>query len=125
MLRTNGVMKYQNSDWKEKFGACLLEIVDEALAKFFGKEAVELIYIYLEDKGLKKKDIPNKTKAFSKCLTEILGEEAILVGNHIKKRLYSKFNIQPKKGNPSFAEVAIAIKSLDTGFLRSSYGASQ
>ncbi|NIR86612.1 hypothetical protein GWO13_03185, partial [Candidatus Bathyarchaeota archaeon] len=88
------------------------------------KEAVELIYIYLEDNGLKKKDISNKIKAFSKCLKEILGEDATLVGNYIKNKLYAKFNIQPKKGNPSFAEVAIAIKSLDTGFVRSSYGAS-
>ena len=118
------MMKHQNLDWQEKFETCLLEIVEEALVKFFGKESVELIYIYLEDKGLKKKDIPNKTKAFSKCLTEILGEEAILVKNHIKKELYSKFNIQPKKGNPSFVEVVIAIKSLDTRFLTTSYGAS-
>jgi len=117
-------MLSQNLDWQEKFGACLLEIVDEALTTFFSKEAAELIYIYLEENGLKKKDIPSKIKAFSKCLTEVLGEEATLIGNNIKKKLYSKFNIEPKKGNPSFVEVAIAIKSLDTGFLRSTYGAS-
>lgn len=117
-------MKSQNSDWQEKFGACLLEIVDEALAKFFGKDAAEIIYIYLEENGLKKKDIPSKIKAFSKGLTEILGEEATLVGNYIKKKLYSKFNLEPKRGSPSFVEVAIAIKSLNTGFLRSTYGAS-
>lgn len=117
-------MKSHNLDWQEKFGACLLEIVDEALTTFFGKEAAELIYIYLEENGLTKKDIPRKIKAFSKCLTEVLGEEATLVGNNIKKKLYSKFNIEPKKGSPSFVEVAIAIKSLDTGFLRSTYGAS-
>lgn len=117
-------MKPQNSDWQEKFEACLLEIVDEALAKFFGKDAAEIIYICLEENGLKKKDIPSKIKAFSKGLTEILGEEATLVGNYIKKKLYSKFNLEPKKGSPSFVEVAIAIKSLNTGFLRSTYGAS-
>ena len=118
------MMKSQKSDWKEKFDTCLLEIVDEALSAFFGKEAAELIYIYLEENGLKKRDIPNKIKAFSKCLAKVLGDEAILVGNYIKKKLYSKFNIQPKRGNPSFVEVAVAIKSLNTGFLRSTYGAS-
>ncbi len=117
-------MESQDFNWQEKFGACLLEIVDEALAKFFGKESAELIYIYLEGNGLKKKDISNKIKAFSKCLTEILGEEATLVGDYIKKKLYSKFNLEPRKGSPSFVEVAIAIKSLNTGFLRSTYGAS-
>ncbi|MDH5532381.1 MAG: hypothetical protein OEX99_02830 [Candidatus Bathyarchaeota archaeon] len=98
--------------------------MDEALAAFFGKEAAELIYIYLEENGLKKRDIPNKIKAFSQCLAKVLGDEAILVGNYIKKKLYSKFNIQPKRGNPSFVEVAVAIKSLDTGFVKSIYGAS-
>jgi len=117
-------MNSQNSGWQEKFGACLLEIVDEALITFFGKEAAELIYIYFEENGIKKKDISRKVKAFSKCLTEVLGEEAILVGNVIKKKLCSKFNLEPIKGNPSFVEVAIAIKSLDTGFLKSTYGAS-
>jgi len=117
-------MKSQNPDWQEKFADCLLEIVDEALTTFFGKDTAELIYIYLEGNGLKRGDIPNKVKAFSKCLKEVLGEEATLVGNHITKKLYSKFNIQPKEGNPSFVEVAIAIKSLDTGFLTSTYGAS-
>jgi len=117
-------MMYQNSDWQEKFGTCLLEIVDEALAKFFGKDAAEMIYIYLEENGLKKEDIPSKIKVFSKVLTEILGDEATLVGSYIKKKLYSKFNIEPKKGSPNFVEVVIAIKSLDTGFLRSTYGAS-
>ena len=117
-------MELQKSDWQEKFGACLVEIVDEALANFFGKETVELIYIYLEDNGLKKKDIPDKTKAFSKCLRAILGDQATPVGNYIKKKLYSRFNLEPKKGNPSFVEVAIAIKSVDTGFLKSTYGTS-
>ena len=117
-------MTSQNSDWQEKFGVCLIEIVDEALAEFFGKGAVELLYIYLEENGLRKEDIPFKIKAFSKGLNEVLGDEATLVGDYIKKKLYSKFNLEPKKGSPSFVEVAIAIKSLNTGFLRSSYGAS-
>ncbi|UCE16908.1 MAG: hypothetical protein JSV12_04735 [Candidatus Bathyarchaeota archaeon] len=114
----------RNLGWQEKFGVCLLEIVDEALTNFFGKNSAELIYIYLEENGLKREDIPSKIKAFSKGLTDILGKEATLVGNYIKKKLYSKFNIEPKKGSPSFVEVAIAIKSLDTGFLRSTYSAS-
>jgi len=117
-------MLSQDFDWQEKFGTCLLEIVDEALAQFFGKDTIEIIYIYLEANGLKKEDIPSKIKAFSKGLTDILGDEATLVGNYIKKRLYSKFNLEPKRGSPSFAEVAIAIKSLDDGFLRSTYGVS-
>ena len=117
-------MKSENPYWQEKFGTCLLEIVDEALTSFFGKDSAELIYIYLEENGLKKMDIPDKIKAFSKCLTEVLGEQAILVGNYITKKLYSKFNLEPRRGNPSFVEVAIAIKSLDNGFLRSAYGAS-
>jgi len=117
-------MKSQNSDWQEKFGACMLEIVDEALTTFFGKEAAEIIYIYLEENGLKKEDIPNEIKAFSKCLVEVLGEKEGLVGDYIKNKLYSRFNIIPKKGSPSFVEVAIAIKSLNTGFLRSAYRAS-
>jgi len=117
-------MKSENPYWQEKFGVCLLEIVDEALTSFFGKDSAELIYIYLEENGLKKRDIPDKIKAFSKCLTEVLGEQAILVGNYITKKLYSKFNLEPRRGNPSFVEVAIAIKSLDNGFLRSAYGAS-
>ncbi len=114
-------MASQNLDWQEKFRVYLLEIVNETLTTFFGKEAAETIYIYLEANGLKKKDIPNKIKDFSKSLREVFGTEAIPIEEHITEKLCLRFNLKPKKENISFVEVAIAIKSFNTLFLRSVY----
>lgn len=114
-------MASQNLDWQEKFGVYLLETVNEAFTTLFGKETAETIYIYLEGNGLKKKDIPNKIKVFSKHLREIFDEEAIQIENLITKKLCLKFHLKPKKESLSFVEVAIAIKSFNTRFLRSVY----
>lgn len=114
-------MASQSLDWEENFRVCLIEIVNETLATYFGKEATETIYIYLEGNGLKKKDIPNKVKIFSKSLREVFGDEALQIEKLITKKLCLRFNLKPKKENLGLVEVAIAIKSFNTRFLRSVY----
>ena len=114
-------MASQSLDWEEKFRDCLIEIVNETLATHFGKEATETIYIYLEGNGLKKKDISNKVKIFSKSLREVFGDEALLIENLIAEKLCLRFNLKPKEENLDFVELAIAIKSFNTRFLRSVY----
>lgn len=114
-------MASQSLDWQEKFRVCFIEIVNETLATHFGKEATETIYIYLEGSGLKKKDIPNKVKIFSKSLREVFGDEALQIENLITEKLCLRFNLKPKKENLDFVEVTIAIKSFNTRFLRSVY----
>lgn len=114
-------MASQSLDWQEKFGTCLLEIVNETLTTLFGKEASETIYIYLEGNGLKKKDIPNKVKVFSKHLREVFGTEALLIENLITEKLCLRFNLKPKKKSLSFVELATAIKSFNTRFLMNVY----
>lgn len=114
-------MASQSLDWEEKFRDCLIEIVNETLATHFGKEATETIYIYLEGNGLKKKDIPNKVKIFSKSLREVFGDEALQIENLIAEKLCLRFNLKPKEENLDFVEVVIAIKSFNTRFLRSVY----
>jgi hypothetical protein len=114
-------MASQSLDWQEKFRVCFIEIVNETLATYFGKEATETIYIYLEGNGLKKKDIPNKVKIFSKSLREVFGDEALQIENLITEKLCLRFNLKPKKENLGFVEVAIAIKSFNTRFFRSVY----
>lgn len=117
-------MASQGLDWEEKFRVCLIEIVNETLATHFGKEATETIYIYLEGNGLKKKDIPNKVKIFSKSLRKVFGDEALLIENLIAEKLCLRFNLKPKEENLDFVELAIAIKSFNTRFLRSVYETS-
>jgi hypothetical protein len=51
-------MASQSLDWQEKFRVCLTEIVNETLAMYFGKEAAETIYIYLEGKRIEEKRYP-------------------------------------------------------------------
>jgi len=114
-------MASQSLDWEEKFRDCLIEIVNETLATHFGKEATETIYIYLEGNGLKKKDIPNKVKVFSKSLRKVFGNEALLIENLITEKLCVRYSLKPKKENLSFVEVAIAIKSFNTQLFRSVY----
>jgi hypothetical protein len=114
-------MASQSLDWEEKFRGCLIEIVNETLATYFGNAATETIYICLEGNGLKKKDIPNKVKIFSKSLREVFGDEALQIENLITKKLCLRFNLKPKKENLGLVEVAIAIKSFNTRFFRSVY----
>jgi len=114
-------MASQNLDWQEKFGVCLLGIVNETLTTCFGKEAAETIYIYLEGNGLEKKNISNKVKVFSKGLREVFGDEAILIENLITEKLCLKFNLKPKKESLSFVELTNAIRSFNTRFIRSVY----
>jgi len=114
-------MASQKVEWQERFGVCLLGIVNETLTTCFGKEAAEIIYIYLEGNGLEKKDIPNKVKVFSKSLREVFGTEAILIESLFTKKLCLKFNLKPKKESLSFVELTIAIRSFNTRFLRSVY----
>jgi hypothetical protein len=117
-------MASQSLDWEEKFGVCLIEIVSETLTTHFGKEATETIYIYLEGNGLKKKDIPSKVKIFSKSLRQVFGDEALKIENLITEKLCSRFNLKPKKENLDFVELAIAIKTFNTRFLRSVHESS-
>ena len=58
----------------------LLKVIDNTFRRLYGSVAVSFIYKEMERLcGLKREDIPNRLRKFSRCLRKIFSHEAIVI----------------------------------------------
>jgi hypothetical protein len=81
------------------FNELLLETIDETTRYCLGEKSAEIIFMYVEKKGVCKKDIPNKLDVFERELENIIGserKEASDVGLILKKAYIAVFCMKLK-----------------------------
>ncbi|RLG92238.1 hypothetical protein DRO34_02755 [Candidatus Bathyarchaeota archaeon] len=72
----------------------ILKAIDKALTQVFGKEAVHIIYHYLEENHKVRKDeIVDKLEKFTKGLEEFLSTGAYPIEKKILEDIYSNYGL--------------------------------
>lgn len=79
----------------QKLNLLLLNAVDETLKRVFKKAGAEVVYNYIENECLlKREQIAKKPKVFSACLQKMLGSGAFPIEKSILKNLHDKLELK-------------------------------
>jgi hypothetical protein len=104
----------------EDFDTELLQVIDETISYCLGEINKQVIFKFIEKRGVSKQEIPKKLDVFAEALEDIIGRgrgqilgAAIILENAILEQLCKKLNVNyDKLGLGQFSEKCGRLKKL-------------
>jgi DNA-binding Lrp family transcriptional regulator len=67
--------------------------IDEAIREMLGEGVIEAFYVYLNEKGISRGEMPDKLKLFCSALDTTFGVQSNAIQRGIARRLFAKIEL--------------------------------